>query len=889
MRVILLSILLIFTPWITYNQVVINEFMASNGTIITDNEGEYDDWIELFNTSSDTIDIGGMFLTDDPASINKWKIPAATVINGNSYLLIWADDTDSINMHTNFRLSAGGEYIALVDTSGINILDDIHYGSQSTDISYGRYPDGSDNWILMINPTPGSGNTDDSEEHNIDHWETVIFAGDSFRYFVGTDSPPADWKELSFNDSSWSAGPGGIGYGDGDDNTVIEPAISLFLRKKFQIFDTSTIEYMAFHIDFDDSFVASINGTEIARENLTGVDPAYDQYADFEHEAKIPDGGVPDFYEIDKENAKEILLEGENVLAVQVHNISDNSSDMSSTCFLSAGLNDTMAQYNPTPDWFYVPGMYMPGDSIGYFSSNLPIAIVNTGGIEIPDEPKVDAQMGIIYNGPGEENTTDDPYSHYYGLIGIELRGTSTIGFPKKSYLFETRLSNGENNNVSLLGMPSENDWILNGPYSDKTLMRNVLTFEISRRMGYYAPRTRFCELVLNGEYLGVYVLMEKVKRDQNRVNIARLEYEDISGDALTGGYLLKLDWDAEPGMGFRSQVDNTMFIYEDPGSDELHSEQKDYISDFIHEFESMLNGNDYLDAETGYKNYINLNSFVDFFISQELARNCDAYRLSTFLYKDRDSIDPELNFGPLWDFNIAYGNQWERDYYLPAMEDPVLHDWDADSWSMNWDLDPINFWWDRFMTDPVFTDQIITRWEEYRNTILRGNEIYAIIDSLSTELRFAQERNFDLWPLDEELPFNYYIFDTYQEEVDFLKEWISERLTWMDLTILGFEMYNSISLNKNFNVICYPNPFQDQIVFQFYLNRQQNVSINIYNLAGQKVKTIRESNQQSEKNRIVWDGTDNTNREITNGIYYCQLVIDGSAVATKKIIKIGK
>ena len=180
--------------------------------------------------------------------------------------------------------------------------------------------------------------------------------------------------------------------------------------------------------------------------------------------------------------------------------------------------------------------------TVSFSSSNLPIVILDTEGQDIPDEPKITARMQIIDNGPNTRNSVLDTPTGYDGFIGIELRGSSSQAFPKKQYGVETRDEAGDNLNVSLLGMPEENDWVLYAPYSDKSLMRNVLAYELARRMGRYASRTRFVEVVLNGDYQGVYVLMEKIKRDRNRVDINNLKEDEISGDDLTGGYLIRID-----------------------------------------------------------------------------------------------------------------------------------------------------------------------------------------------------------------------------------------------------------------------------------------------------------------------------------------------------------
>ena len=160
--------------------------------------------------------------------------------------------------------------------------------------------------------------------------------------------------------------------------------------------------------------------------------------------------------------------------------------------------------------WFSILGFLVstPAEAQILTSSQLPIVIIDTDGSEIPDEPKIMAYMGVIDNGPGVLNNVDDAFNAYDGYIGIELRGSSSQMYPKKQYAVETREADGSNLNVSLLGMPSENDWILNGPFSDKSLIRNVLTYTLTRQMGWYATRTRFCEVIINGDYRGLYVLM---------------------------------------------------------------------------------------------------------------------------------------------------------------------------------------------------------------------------------------------------------------------------------------------------------------------------------------------------------------------------------------------
>ncbi|MEJ2054313.1 MAG: CotH kinase family protein, partial [Calditrichaceae bacterium] len=267
---------------------------------------------------------------------------------------------------------------------------------------------------------------------------------------------------------------------------------------------------------------------------------------------------------------------------------------------------------------------------VNFESSNLPVIIINTNGQSIPNSSKIMADMGIIFNGSGERNYVTDSLNNYNGKIGIELRGSSSLMFPKKQFAVETRDSTGENLNVSLLGLPAENDWVLYAPYSDKSLMRNVLLYELSNEIGQYASRSRFCELILNGNYRGVYVLLEKIKKDDNRVDISTLNPAEISGEDLTGGYIIKIDKrDGEEVDGWYSdflpvpgQSYKIFYQYHYPRPDDIVPEQQTYIKNYFDNLENILHGRNYDDPETGYASLIDVSSFVDFFLLNEISKN---------------------------------------------------------------------------------------------------------------------------------------------------------------------------------------------------------------------------------------------------------------------------
>lgn len=698
-----------------------------------------------------------------------------------------------------------------------------------------------------------------------DHWETAVYADDEWAYLVPDSELPSDWITIGFDDSGWSTGPGGFGYGDDDDGTEIDPALSVYIRRNVTVTNVDDLMSAILHADYDDGFVAYLNGTEIGRSNNLG-DPGtfvvFDETTSTDHEAQLYAGGYPAEYFLAGEELESLLITGDNVLAVQVHNVGINSSDMSSNFFLSFGIADGSTYYGPPQDWFEPP--------FSFQGSNLPIIIIETDGQEILDDPRIIAHMGIIDNGTGT-NSINDPFNGYDGQISIEIRGSSSQMFPKKQYALETQDADGENLNVPILGMPEENDWILYAPYSDKSLLRNFLAYELARRMGRYASRTRFCELVINGDYKGLYIFMEKIKRDNNRVDISKLEPDETTGDDLTGGYMLKVDkWDGENNDGWwsdppLSEYDGIWYQYHYPKPDEIVDEQRNYIINYITDFENLMASAYYTDPDSGYYDHINLGSFVDVSLISELSKNVDAYRLSAYMYKDKDSDDGRLNVGPIWDYNLAFGN---ADYY---------EGWDPLGWQMDIELGEdyfkIPFWWYRVWDDETFENAFNQRWQNLRQTVFSENHIMSMIDSATTYIEDAQVRNFQRWPiLDQYVWPNAYIGGSYTNEIDYLKNWITDRLAWMDeqagLAIGSERVPESYRLYS-----VYPNPFNSSTTISFDIpaGTENNVTLDIFNINGKKVKTLINKNFSVGTHTIKWEP-----QNVSSGLYFIQLKTKG-------------
>ncbi|MCK4749327.1 MAG: CotH kinase family protein, partial [Bacteroidales bacterium] len=391
----------------------------------------------------------------------------------------------------------------------------------------------------------------------------------------------------------------------------------------------------------------------------------------------------------------------------------------------------------------------------------------------------------------------------------------------KKSFGIETWDADGNDMDVAFFDFPEEEDYVLMGHIVnleqvymfDRTLMYHYLGYQLFSKMGRYSSRTKFIELELNGDYQGLYVFMEKLKRDRYRINISTLNPEDSDPESITGGYILKIDKTAggditidEPleyfesnwsddarytsDISFRSQYDingelidfepydppyhsnqylETYFLYEYPKARYITEVQKNYIQDYIYDFETALLTDDFTSEIRTYTDYIDLGSFVDFFIINEVCRNVDGYRLSTYMYKDRGG---KLNMGPIWDLNIGFdsGDRVPFDDWVINYNTFV----ERDAWMMP-------FWWPRLLEDPIFRSALKARWTELRTNVLHTDELLGMVDQAVGYLQGngAVNRNFALWGGGMGIDYN--------GSIESLKSFLEERTQWMDSEIASF------------------------------------------------------------------------------------------------------
>ncbi|MFN2336400.1 MAG: CotH kinase family protein [Bacteroidales bacterium] len=378
--------------------------------------------------------------------------------------------------------------------------------------------------------------------------------------------------------------------------------------------------------------------------------------------------------------------------------------------------------------------------------SNLPIVLISTdGGVTIPDDPKVKATMKLIDRGPGQRNYVSDQYNaaylNYNGRIGIELRGSSSQESPKKNYGFTTRMADDvTNNNVSLLGMPEENDWILGGMVFDTALIRDYLCHNLYGRLGNYASRAVYCEVIINNDYKGLYMLQEKLKADDNRIDVIKIRTTDNTLPYLSGGYITKADkltgGDTPAWIMYSFQNSIVDYIHDLPKPEYATPIQTAYIKGEFFRLEAAAKNND-ISVINGYPSIIDIPSFIDYMIINEFASNPDAYQYSTYFHKDRNG---KLRAGPVWDIDLSFGNdlfQWYFDRsktYLWYFEDYYYNNGSR-------------FWRDLFY-NTQYKCYLSKRWNELiqPGQPLSQAALSALIDSTVSEISEAVTREYQRW-----------------------------------------------------------------------------------------------------------------------------------------------
>jgi len=467
----------------------------------------------------------------------------------------------------------------------------------------------------------------------------------------------------------------------------------------------------------------------------------------------------------------------------------------------------------------YDPNNFRPkSDGIKINETNLPIVFIDTKyGAEqtriIHKDYAIAARMKIISNDNGINHGDTLAYPNqkidYEGWISIRYRGNTSFSASKKKPFqirtLKTNDVNGKKEKVEIMGMPKDNKWVMLAPYNDRSQIRDALMFQLARPFFDYVPRVRHCEVILDGYYYGIYVMAEKPDKGKYRLN---LDDPGIEGDELTGGYQLEIDRDDEPYYYRSKQIlkdengipytynNSIVFQYKNPEYEDMKPEQLQYIQQKIDLMEMSLVSEDFKNPETGYRKYLDPISFIDQQLCQEVSGNIDGYRLSTNIYKQRDSQNPYFKT-TLWDFNLAFGNAMQMggtltDYWVYKNTYVSSYDY------------KVPFWWSRMMEDSWYVEQLKSRWTQYREGSFSNEHIEVAIDSLVNHLKVngALDRNnqtYDMfgeewvWPVP-----NFETVNTYEKEINNLKSWLQERIIWLDKQLNYTNDINSLKRDDN-------------------------------------------------------------------------------------------
>ena len=676
----------------------ISELVAVGNDDHQDEDGSTPDWIEIYNPTGADIDLAGYHLTDDPNNLTKWTFPATTLQAGR-YLVVFASDKDRATagseLHLNFKLASGGDYLALIEPDGSTIISEFAptFPAQVAGFSYG---------VGGLAP------------------------GDSTGYFA-------------------SASPGSH-----NGTLLSSPLVAPVLSPPCDTFATSTTV----------TITPAFPGAELR----------------YTTDGSVPDSGSP-------------LYTGPVTLSSTTH-LRARAFDPDT----SGGGEIASGSFQKLATSSNLGGINAPNN----FTSDLPIMIVENfgaGGIPSPGATMQTARVSVFEVDPqtGRSSLSNTPDACF--RIGIRKRGQSSSGFAKPQYRVELRDENDIDLDYPLLGLPSESDWVFNGPWTDKALVRNSFSFDLGPALGSEAPRTRHFEMFLstNGgtlsssEYVGVYVVFEKIKQGKNRTDITEMSPSDNTGEEVTGGYLTRFEPPGIANDGPRATGWNSVEILEPQVPT---TAQRNYIGQYYDDFVATLgwsrgsgaNDSGVVDPDpvTGYPAFIDVDSFVNHFIISELGRDQDAYVRSDYMFKDRGG---KLHKGPLWDHNLIMGTGccfdnrnpmgWQyRDRYNRGGRD---HGYEPD-------------WFVPLMRDPDFRQRVIDRWTELRRDgALEMSNLFARLDAQADPLAEAAVRNFAKWnTLGQNGPgFGSPSTSTWEEQIDFIKNWLTQRMAWIDSEFL--------------------------------------------------------------------------------------------------------
>ena len=646
---------------VTNSTLLVTEFVALNESGLSDERGNFSDWIEIWNPTSTPTTLDGFYLTDDPTNLTAWAFPVGTTLGADTRLILFASGEDRRDpasfLHTNFSLDADGDYLALVAPDGTTIIQEFAptFPPQSEDIAFGLTPEGEQRYLSP--PSPGLPN------------------------------PASDATAVLKRKPDISP-PGGI-------------------------FSDASISVALSHVDP----LATIRYTT---------------------DGSVPDSSSPAYSE-----------------PLEI----DETTLLISRAFKDGHIPGPLEQES----YIFV------AESVRDFDSNIPVLVIDTFDTDLPREDREFRQSIFAGFSPDESSgrTLLSTLPSITGHSGIHVRGESSSagGFNKLNFSFETRDPTAEDESTPLFDLPSESDWALHASEIDRTFARDRLPHMLFREIGRYSPRVQPVEVYLNtgrgrvsrSDFRGLYNLTERIKRDGDRVDIDTLRENENEEPYVTGGMIFKRDKSDPDDVTVDSRNFRFAFVY--PSPENVTDAQEDWLDDTITELDSDLDSGDF--------SLLDLPSFVDFYVIQELTKEVDSYVFSTYFNIDRGGL---INAGPLWDFDRSFGNTNAADEASPT------------GWRRG-ELGEDRGWFDRLFDDVDFEQLFTDRFQELvAEDILTSSHIGSMIDGIAAEVSEAQVRNFEPrgpWPL-AVVTRSHLTFRTYEEHVDYMKTWVEDRLEWM-------------------------------------------------------------------------------------------------------------
>ncbi|MDG4798017.1 CotH kinase family protein [Micromonospora sp. WMMD1082] len=411
---------------------------------------------------------------------------------------------------------------------------------------------------------------------------------------------------------------------------------------------------------------------------------------------------------------------------------------------------------------------------------DLPVLLIDSYGAGRPDREYFDAATMIFEPGGGTTSLAAAPA--VATRAGFRLRGQSSSTFDKTPYRIEFWDNEDDDADYPVLGMPADSDWVLRGPFTDKALIREAFIYDLGRQMGLPAPRYAFAEFYLNtdagpvgaDDYMGVYMIVETIKNSKNRLDLKQLRDDDRTLPRITGGYIWKFEWMAaeEPTLPCSGPAATCWNYLEVADPSPLQPEQRDWLRNHIQEFHNVLRAPNFADPVSGYRAYIDVGSFIDQLIINELSREMDSYIRSAYFYKDRDT---KIFAGPLWDYDLTFGvggffnNDQTSGWQYQQVRQPLANDW-----------------YTQLMRDPAFVNEVRLRWQTLRRGPLSDASLQSRINALTAPLANGAQRNFQRWPNLTTPMIGFFMTPTaptWQGQVQYMRDWMLRRAAWLDST----------------------------------------------------------------------------------------------------------